>query len=79
VVGVSGTDVSNGIAQSRIDLSYVYFRNVPPSSVYPYEGSEMSKFTATTPLIIKKKNDRHFKPVPCGYKVYNINTAMLKK
>jgi hypothetical protein len=33
MVGGSGTELSNGIARSRIDLSYVSMRNVLPSSV----------------------------------------------
>jgi hypothetical protein len=33
MVGGSGTELSNGIARSRIDLSYVLMRNVLPLSI----------------------------------------------
>ena len=50
MVGQSGTKLSNGMARSRIDFSYVFIRNVSLSSVSPNQASKMSKLTATTPL-----------------------------
>ena len=35
VIGVISNKVPNGIARSMIDLSYVFMKNVPPSSVWP--------------------------------------------
>jgi hypothetical protein len=58
VFGVIHTKVSNGIARSRIDLTYVFIRNVPPSSGQPYQPSKMSKFTATTPLIFPEGKNK---------------------
>jgi hypothetical protein len=42
--------VANGIARLRIDLSFTLLRNSSSLSVWPYQASKMSKFTATTPL-----------------------------
>jgi hypothetical protein len=41
MVGESGTELSNEIARSRIDLTYVLMRNILPSSVKPYQASKM--------------------------------------
>jgi hypothetical protein len=50
MVGESGTELSNGMAISKIDLPNVFFKNVQSAFVEPYEASEIPKITITTPL-----------------------------
>ena len=47
MVGGFDTKVSNVIARLKIDLAYVFMRNVSSSSVKPYQASKISKITNT--------------------------------